>query len=76
MKFKNSNIEGTVVKSDDRYIVKDNTFLKNLVVSSNPSQLITDSLETEKPRQKPTIRDFLRHTSGMTYYEGGTIKFS
>ena len=34
MKFKHSNIEGIVVKSDDRYIVKDNTFLKNLVVSS------------------------------------------
>ena len=34
MKFKSSSIEGTVVKHDDRYIVKDNTTLKNLVVSS------------------------------------------
>jgi mannose-6-phosphate isomerase-like protein (cupin superfamily) len=34
MKFKYSNIEGTVVKNDDRYIVKDNTTLNNLVVSS------------------------------------------
>ena len=34
MKFKSSNIEGTVVKKDDRYIVKDNTVLKNLIVSS------------------------------------------
>ena len=34
MKFKSSSIEGTVVKNDDRYIVKDNTTLKNLVVSS------------------------------------------
>jgi mannose-6-phosphate isomerase-like protein (cupin superfamily) len=35
MKFKHiDNIEGTVVKHDDRYIVKDNTVLNNLVVSS------------------------------------------
>ena len=34
VKFKYSNIEGTVVKNDDRYIVKDNTTLNNLVVSS------------------------------------------
>ena len=34
MKFKSASIEGTVVKNDDRYIVKDNTVLKNLVVSS------------------------------------------
>ncbi len=47
--------------------------LKNMVVSSNPYQSKTDSLETEKPNKKPTIRDFLRHASGMTYYGGGTI---
>ena len=34
MKFKSIDIEGTVVKNDDRYIVKDNTTLKNLVLSS------------------------------------------
>jgi mannose-6-phosphate isomerase-like protein (cupin superfamily) len=34
MKFKTNSIEGDVVKHDDRYIVKDNTMLKNLVVSS------------------------------------------
>lgn len=34
MKFKSASIEGNVVKHDDRYIVKDNTTLKNLVVSS------------------------------------------
>ena len=28
------NIEGKIVKEDDRYTVKDNTFLNNLVVSS------------------------------------------
>ena len=28
------NIEGKIVKEDDRYIVKDNTSLKNLIVSS------------------------------------------
>ena len=28
------NIEGKIVKEDDRYIVKDNTSLNNLVVSS------------------------------------------
>src|SRR6056300_1244091 len=41
MKFKSSNIEGTVVKNDERYVVKDNTHLKNLVVSStrlNPNK--------------------------------------
>ena len=44
MKFKSSSIEGTVVKNDDRYIVKDNTTLKNLVVSStrlNPRKSTT-----------------------------------
>lgn len=29
-----NNINGTIVKEDDRYIVKDNTVLNNLVVSS------------------------------------------
>ena len=47
--------------------------LKNLVVATNPNQILTDSIETEKPKRKPTIRDFLRHASGMTYYGGGTI---
>ena len=28
------NIEGKIVKEDDRYIVKDNTFLNNLVIST------------------------------------------
>jgi|TARA_R110002074_G_scaffold45808_1_gene118317 mannose-6-phosphate isomerase-like protein (cupin superfamily) len=28
------NIDGTIVKEDDRYVVKDNTNLNNLVVSS------------------------------------------
>jgi mannose-6-phosphate isomerase-like protein (cupin superfamily) len=28
------NIDGEIVKEDDRYIVKDNTSLKNLIVSS------------------------------------------
>jgi len=34
MKFKTASIEGEVAKLDERYMVKDNTFLKNLVVSS------------------------------------------
>ena len=34
MKFKINDINGNIVKQDDRYIVKDNTHLKNLVVSS------------------------------------------
>jgi len=34
MKYGNYDIGGTVVKRDDRYEVKDNTELKNLVVSS------------------------------------------
>jgi mannose-6-phosphate isomerase-like protein (cupin superfamily) len=29
-----NNIEGKIVKEDDRYVVKDNTSLKNLIVSS------------------------------------------
>ena len=34
MKVKNGDIGGVVVKEDDRYTVKDNHTLKNLVVSS------------------------------------------
>lgn len=34
MKCTINNIGGVVVKEDDRYIVKDNTFLNNLILSS------------------------------------------
>ena len=34
MQINRHDIEGEVVKKDERYIVKDNKFLKNLVVSS------------------------------------------
>lgn len=34
MKLKIDDIGGVVAKQDERYIVKDNTFLKNLIVSS------------------------------------------
>lgn len=34
MKFSDFQIEGNIVKDDVRYLVKDNTLLKNLVVSS------------------------------------------
>lgn len=34
LKYKINDIGGTIVKQDDRYIVKDNTELKNLIVSS------------------------------------------
>ena len=34
MKYNNSDIGGNIVKEDERYIVKDNTALKNLIVSS------------------------------------------
>jgi mannose-6-phosphate isomerase-like protein (cupin superfamily) len=34
MKYSEWDIGGDVVKNDNRYIVKDNTMLKNLVVSS------------------------------------------
>lgn len=34
MKYSNHDIGGNIVKQDDRYIVKDNTELKNLIVSS------------------------------------------
>lgn len=41
MKIGNWDIGGTIAKQDDRYIVKDNNTLKNLVVSStrlNPNK--------------------------------------
>ena len=34
MKLNINDIGGRVVKEDDRYVVVDNTFLKNLIVSS------------------------------------------
>jgi mannose-6-phosphate isomerase-like protein (cupin superfamily) len=44
MKYSAWDIGGTVVKEDDRYVVKDNTELNNLVVSStklNPNRSTT-----------------------------------
>ena len=44
MKFNINDIGGEVAKEDERYIVKDNTTLKNLVVSStrlNPRKATT-----------------------------------
>jgi mannose-6-phosphate isomerase-like protein (cupin superfamily) len=44
MKFNIRDIGGEVVKEDDRYTVKDNTSLKNLIVSStklNPKKSTT-----------------------------------
>lgn len=44
MKYANWDIGGEIVKQDDRYIVKDNNELKNLVVSStslNPNKSTT-----------------------------------
>ena len=38
MKFSINNIGGEVAKQDERYVVKDNTTLKNLVVSSTRLQ--------------------------------------
>ena len=64
VKFKNSNIEGTVVKSDDRYIVKDNTLLKNLVVSStrlNPNK----STSGHKHAGQEEVYMFLEGTGTM-----------
>ena len=42
--------------------------LKNLKVLIN-----SDSLLTEDVKSKPTIRDFLCHTSGMVYFGGRTV---
>lgn len=42
--------------------------LKNLKVLINPDSLLTENLKS-----KPTIRDFLRHTSGMVYSSRKTI---
>ena len=64
VKFKYSNIEGTVVKSDDRYIVKDNTLLKNLVVSStrlNPNK----STSGHKHAGQEEVYMFLEGTGTM-----------
>lgn len=64
VKFKNTNIEGTVVKSDDRYIVKDNTLLKNLVVSStrlNPKK----STSGHKHAGQEEVYMFLEGTGTM-----------
>ena len=64
MKFKHSNIEGIVVKSDDRYVVKDNTFLKNLVVSStrlNPQK----STSGHKHAGQEEVYMFLEGTGTM-----------
>ena len=64
MKFKHSNIEGIVVKSDDRYIVKDNTLLKNLVVSStrlNPNK----STSGHKHAGQEEVYMFLEGTGTM-----------
>ena len=44
MKFNMNHIDGYVVKEDDRYLVRDNISLKNLVVSStklNPNKETT-----------------------------------
>jgi len=44
IKFRDVHITGKIVKTDDRYVVKDNTTLKNLVVSStnlNPNKSTT-----------------------------------
>ena len=44
MKYGNFDIGGEVVKKDERYVVKDNTELKNLIVSStrlNPNKSTT-----------------------------------
>ena len=34
MRYTIKDIGGSIVKEDDRYVVKDNTFLKNLILSS------------------------------------------
>ena len=38
MRFSINDIGGTIAKEDERYVVKDNTTLKNLVVSSTRLQ--------------------------------------
>lgn len=47
--------------------------LKKLSVIIEPKQSKTDSIQTKKVTKEPTIRDFLRHTAGMTYSYRGTI---
>lgn len=61
VKYENFDIGGNVVKQDDRYIVKDNTTLKNLIVSStelNPHKSTTGHKHTGQEEVYMFIRGF------------------
>jgi mannose-6-phosphate isomerase-like protein (cupin superfamily) len=64
MKYRTNDIGGTVVKQDDRYTVKDNTELKNLIVSStdlNPGK----STSGHKHEGQEEVYHFVRGTGRM-----------
>ena len=79
MKFGNWDIGGDVVKEDERYVVKDNTNLKNLIVSStrlNPNMSTTG----HKHAGQEEVYMFISGTGEMqldddrfTVYPGDTV---
>ena len=56
------NIEGKIVKEDDRYIVKDNTSLNNLVVSST---LLHPSKSTSGHEGQEEVYMFMKGSGRM-----------
>ncbi len=59
-----NDIGGTVTKEDDRYVVKDNTLLNNLVVSSTDLKPHT-STSGHKHRGQEEVYFFVRGTGKM-----------
>ena len=73
MKYTIKDIGGSIVKEDDRYIVKDNTFLKNLILSStelNPGKKTSGHRHAGQDRghrrlQRPARRAAGDHAAGV-----------
>ena len=59
-----NNIGGTITKEDDRYVVKDNTLLKNLVVSSTELKPLK-STSGHNHRGQEEVYFFVRGTGKM-----------
>ena len=59
-----NDIGGTVTKEDDRYVVKDNTLLNNLVVSSTDLKPLK-STSGHNHRGKEEVYFFVRGTGKM-----------
>lgn len=79
MKYGAHDIGGTVVKKDDRYTVKDNTELKNLIVSSTDLRP-GKSTSGHRHEGQEEVYFFIRGTGRMeldadhfNVYEGDTV---